>query len=650
MLISFIRYSSSESDEEENFPDTKKQKKQRKFDPDLWERTPVQEVASLPCGIDGLAVFKLSNVPAENDRQAALLSDGRKWKKSTVTQWKRLGPMRYADCQGSYRCTLEKCPFRVEFGVVNRTQIMKNKEGINICRICGHEAVYVPCPGRRYVRKSKKNIQVFHWGEHTCPVISKPEKPTKKIREMLEENPKLTPSEVQSSFIMACLRQEGDWNEVENAANRLLDKKWIANEKQNMKKETRPYGENFETLVTFKLYCDNQDELLIYKVNDRRGNPDLPSFVFKTSRERMKIALNMDREGDHFMQEEYCYFDCKVKRCHNFVTLTASTYHPILKKQIPLATMETEKEDSENIELFWTLFNASIKKAADDNTVSFNPTGWCTDMAGANMNGIRKVFGEDALSRIKSCEFHFKESRNKMARKLGGTMGDVFKGLCDNLLETNLEENYFAAKDALEQFTDKSADRQFLKPWLSWWDSRRSFIFHAFSPKSGPKMNLAEVVRAGWANRDNRNLSLLDVAQIDVKDSILLKAELKAIEQETSRAVGRGPAYHEKRTRGHRRELNKAAQLGKEVASLAAGLKVDPQSGHCPPEIKSRRGKKQMKSCTTQKRSTVSGNNHPNFTGSASQTQISQLPSQTQSIQPLSEMESIQPLSLVQSI
>ena len=57
-----------------------------------------------------------------------------------------------------------------------------------------------------------------------------------------------------------------------------------------------------------------------------------------------------------------------------------------------------------------------------------------------------------------------------------------------------------------------------------------------------------------------------------------------------------------------------------------------------------------MKTCTTQKRSTVSGTNHPNFTGSASQTQISQLPSQTQSIQQLSEMESIQPLSLVQSI
>ena len=24
----------------------------------------------------------------------------------------------------------------------------------------------------------------------------------------------------------------------------------------------------------------------------------------------------MDREGEHLMQDEYCYFDGKVKRCH----------------------------------------------------------------------------------------------------------------------------------------------------------------------------------------------------------------------------------------------------------------------------------------------------------------------------------------------
>ena len=221
------------------------------------------------------------------------------------------------------------------------------------------------------------------------------------------------------------------------------------------------------------------------------------------------------------------------------------------------------------------------------------------------MNGLERVFGKDALSRIKSCEFHFKESRNKMARKLGGTVRDEFKDLCQNFLESNLQESYLVAKDALEEFIDENSDRQFLKSWLTWWDRRRCFIFGAFSPKCGPKMNLAEVVHAGWANKDNRNLSLLDLAQIDVKDSVLLKAELKAIEQGSSKPVGRGPAFHEKRARDHRRELQKAVQLGKEVGSLAAGLEVDPQSGYFPPEDKSRRGRKRTKNCNPQKKPTA---------------------------------------------
>ena len=156
---------------------------------------------------------------------------------------------------------------------------------------------------------------------------------------------------------------------------------------------------------------------LIYKVKDRRGNPDRPSFVFKTSEDKMKAALNMDRNGEQFLKDEYCFFAGKFKRCQNFVTLTASVYHPLLKRQIPLAVMEAEQESSENIALFWSLFNEGLQKVTGDYKMVFNPQGWCTDMARANMNGLQQVFGEDSLSRIKSCEFHFKDSINKMALK-----------------------------------------------------------------------------------------------------------------------------------------------------------------------------------------------------------------------------------------
>ena len=81
-------------------------------------------------------------------------------------------------------------------------------------------------------------------------------------------------------------------------------------------------------------------------------------------------------------------------------------------------------------------------------------------------------------------------------------------------------------------------------------------------------MNLAEVIHAGWSNRDSPNLSLLDAAQIDAKDSVLLAAELKAIEKGSSIAFGQGPSFQQKKARSHHQELARAVQLGKDIVSL----------------------------------------------------------------------------------
>ena len=39
-------------------------------------------------------------------------------------------------------------------------------------------------------------------------------------------------------------------------------------------------------------------------------------------------------------------------------------------------------------------------------------------MAGSNLSALRKVFGEDVVPRIKTCEFHFKQSVNRRCRQL----------------------------------------------------------------------------------------------------------------------------------------------------------------------------------------------------------------------------------------
>ena len=56
-----------------------------------------------------------------------------------------------------------------------------------------------------------------------------------------------------------------------------MDKKRISNINQKVKRDIEPFGHNFEAVVSFKEYSDKRNLLYIFKVNDRRGNPDKSS-------------------------------------------------------------------------------------------------------------------------------------------------------------------------------------------------------------------------------------------------------------------------------------------------------------------------------------------------------------------------------------
>ena len=77
----------------------------------------------------------------------------------------------------------------------------------------------------------------------------------------------------------------------------------------------------------------------------------------------------MDK-GENFC---FCFFDGKHNRCRGFTTLTASVYHPLLRNQVSLTIMEAERENTRNVEHFWTLLNETIRKVYHGAVNSFNP-------------------------------------------------------------------------------------------------------------------------------------------------------------------------------------------------------------------------------------------------------------------------------------
>ena len=81
--------------------------------------------------------------------------------------------------------------------------------------------------------------------------------------------------------------------------------------------------------------------------------------------------------------------------------------------------------------------NEVLPKGSGQKDYKFNPVGSCTDMAGANFAAISKVFGDESAHRMKSCEFHFNDQRNKKAQRLQTDSSDCFKEICDDLLKCN---------------------------------------------------------------------------------------------------------------------------------------------------------------------------------------------------------------------
>ena len=70
--------------------------------------------------------------------------------------------------------------------------------------------------------------------------------------------------------------------------------------------------------------------------------------------------------------------------------------------------------------------------------------------------------------------------------------------------------------------------------------------------ESAPKMNHAEFIQSSWVKRDRMNMSLLNAAYADSRDSIQLKAAYKAFQDGTEKG-GTGPSLQEKQNKATKR-------------------------------------------------------------------------------------------------
>ena len=103
------------------------------------------------------------------------------------------------------------------------------------------------------------------------------------------------------------------------------------------------------------------------------------------------------------------FFDAKENRVRGMSTYTLSVYHPLLRQQIPLVTMDCEGETFINAVTFFQHLNSALTEKYGVAT-KFNPCRFILDERGCNWRAISSVYGCEFLKRSFSCEFHYKQS------------------------------------------------------------------------------------------------------------------------------------------------------------------------------------------------------------------------------------------------
>ena len=518
----------------------------------------VEMVDKLPWDVDGDHSYKILNCDTGNDNNwNDRQKDGRWFKMNSSSRKGFDGIVKIGRCQGSLICQWTGCPKLKTEGVCNISEFQA-ENGAHICKCCGYYAVQIYCGCKKLTEydPSTKELSVWYEGEHNC--IPKPDVQTKQnfLKTLpLNVNLRLTPREMKND----CMRYFFTTGQIEKAMEvaRLMDDNVLLEKMRYMKPGpmTSDYAEDiavaFSNIADLKEETDKYDKFLIYRFNCGKTNGG-SSFVFKTSRHHLDMALKMDPtrctiNGKRSqLAYEKAYFDGMHKRVRGFKTLTLWLHHPALRKMKRLATMDVQRENKEMVALFFELFNEALREYTGDKNYKFNPTMIVTDEAGAIHQGLHEVFGHNFLERISTCQWHFKRCAWKQLRYVKPEFRSSFReavhGICNST--TVYEYELYAAK------LDYICGECNIMEWWNWWKVRRYHLVPALRGFGWTGTNWAEIGQSKM--KKHIRIWLIGAVWEDILNAVSEESDWLNFVNNSGKTIGKGPTLLAKRLKERR--------------------------------------------------------------------------------------------------
>ena len=214
--------------------------------------------------------------------------------------------------------------------------------------------------------------------------------------------------------------------------------------------------------------------------------------------------------------------------------MTLWTHHPALRKMQRLATMEVERETKENVALFFKLFNEALSTYVGDPNYKFNPCFIMTDKAGANVQGLHEVFGEEFLERIATCQWHFEECACRQLKNVKQHQWKSYMKWVKKILGAHTVDEY---KKYLKALEDICRDNNIVH-WYNWWKVQRYHLVPALQGYGWTGTNWAEIGQSTM--KRHRRVWLIYATWEDVCTSIIEENDYINFINNRGKNTGRG--------------------------------------------------------------------------------------------------------------
>ena len=308
-----------------------------------------------------------------------------------------------------------------------------------------------------------------------------------------------------------------------------------------MEREMRSERHSISAVTELKAITDTSDKYLIYKIHDENMTGQGKSYVFKSSRKMANLMRNMDQnnEVNSPIMQEPCYFDGMHKRCQGWKTLTLWVFHHSSRRLMRLCTMEIKGETADSIAIFWTTLNDMLTEIAGRETF-FNPWMFITDEAGANHNGILRVFGQAGVRKSRTCQFHFKQSLQRMLVKFPATLNELKSEFEEMMLQLLTVSTISEFQELQSRLIQISSLVPCIESGLKWWLARRYNIFPVFRGYRLASVNMAEIGHSTL--KRVKPLALVDAAWDGVCSMVMREQEHTKFLEGRSYSFGKGPS------------------------------------------------------------------------------------------------------------